>query len=196
MMTWLLADKGTDGIDPAIWVYLAFVVLSAIGGLLGKKKQQQSEQQRRSQPQRRPGGRAATPRQTAPPAASRPPRPERGVKLAPPPQPPSKAQPTRWQPVQVYSRPLERPQMVRPILTKPTASEPTPVPAEPAAETAPAPGLMPRRVGEQKTHKVVRARELHRFRRLLSGKDGLRSAVVASEILAPPLALRENRHSW
>jgi hypothetical protein len=190
-----------DGFELGDLIYLAFLGLAALGGLIGQIKKKQSEQAK-SRPD---AGRKPTPRMQAPdaraPRAPQPPRPS-----PTPPSPPSRARPVARRLPQVDDEPIEA-ELLRPTRPRPTGRppvvtrRPAPTRAQPARPAAPpiVEGETPAEAQPQERaakQAVIRPRregvELRRLQRLLRSQPGLRAGIVLSEILAPPVALREN----
>ena len=203
MMT-LLQGDGPE-IDSRIWYYLIFAALSVIGALFGKKKKEEAEEAKRRQRQ----GRAPKARQTAPPRVPMAPRPPRSAPTFPearPPRPrpaptPRVARPPGARPAQVPRRPVEaRPSPLRgfpgthpSLITEPDALTAEAVEGESRAEEL---VTLPSDLGAPRgpVKRVPRGPgQSERVRRLLGDRSGLRTAFILSEILAPPVGLRENR---
>ena len=202
----LLQGDTTDLIDSRLWFYLIFAALSVIGGIFGKKKKDEAEAAKRKQQQ----GRApqTRPRSPTPQRTPQPPRPARPARPTPPvearhPRMPTTAHPaTRRQPPRpVPARP--RPVQARPgplperaAVRLPSWEQPDVLTAE-VVEEAPAAGQLTTLPSDTLAPvKPARKRptaEAEQVGRLLRDTSGLRSAFILSEILAPPVALRENR---
>jgi len=193
------------GVDARVWGYLIFAALSVIGALLGKKKKEEAEEAKRRQRK----GPAPKARPTAPPrvpGAPRPPRSAPTPREARPPRPrpaptPRVGRPPGRRPAQLPRRPVEaRPSPLRefPVshpspITEPDTLTAEAVEREPRAEelvTLPSDRGAPSVVAERVPHGPDQA---ERVRRLLGDRSGLRTAFILSEILAPPVGLRENR---
>ena len=198
-----------EKIDPTLWVYLAVAAISVLGSLLSKLGK------RREQPAPRPGARSGPPGQRPRPTAARrlsqpalpngatpteaPPPTERpAASAATAPRPPV-ARPVRPRPapsVGAVSRP--RPAVRRPPEQPVPAIVVAEVQVGPAAVAGPAVEVVPLTTQEpavalppdEKTE-AAPARPVG-VQRLLRDERSLRSAIVLSEILAPPLALRDN----
>jgi hypothetical protein len=177
----LLAD--TDAIQ--FIVYGVILLVTVLGGLLQKKK----EEQKSSPP--------ATPRAPAPP--QRPP-----VRARPPVQRPQPVPPPWDEP---RALPTRTPRSAEPARTQPTQTVPRRT-ARPAATPAPQPGVMPAIAAQEPTTTAFREQELVRpasvkrprrttaytaaqLQSLLDKPQGVQTAMVLSEILGPPVALRE-----
>lgn len=203
MATLLLAD-GID-FDSKIWIYVIFLALSVVGGILGKKKRQ--EQKRQERGSARPGGPEARPQAPTPPRLPQPPRPPRLAQLERPPTrtvPMARfpeARPARPRPIPVPPRPvMARPgPPMRPPVVRPSVRE-TPVEVEPVVaevEAMPSELAVPaaravEEVGAARRPGIRPGLQVERVQRLLRSKRGLRTAFVLSEILAPPVGLRHN----
>lgn len=206
----LMQGEPPDGLDSRLWIYLIFAALSVIGGLLGKKKKDEAEAAKR----RPPTARAQQRRQHAPtpPRVPQQPRPARPSQQSPPVEarraqpslsapPVPHREPLRPVPARIRPAPVRRPGVrAEPGLIIDVSGEPEPVIAE-VLEEAAAPdekadagAPMPARAVRLKEAARVRpSAEAEQVRRLLRDTSGLRSAFILSEILAPPVALRENR---
>jgi hypothetical protein len=201
MMTLLQGDTPDLG-DSRLWVYLIVAALSVIGGLLGKKKKEDSDAAKRGQ--RKP----ATPR-ARPPASARLPQPARPARSVPPvedgrpyapPAPHPTARPVPPRPTPVPPRPVgirrsvpaERVAVRRPsweqveVLTTEVVAE-----APPGEQSVTSPTDVP--VATDKPTQRHPTTEADRISRLLRSPTGLRAGFIMAEILAPPVALRENR---
>lgn len=183
MTTVLLAD-GYE-IDARLWFYLIVAALSVIGGLLGKKKKEEAERAKREASK----GRAPK---------TRPPAPPRGTQVPRPPRPKPTHPQARPRPTRPPAHPVEaRPSPVRPrhVARRAVLIEPGPLAVESlevdvtteAITTLSSPD---KPVGPARPS---RGRENRHTRRLLRSRTGLRTAFILSEILAPPVALRDNQ---
>ena len=202
----LLQGDTTDLLDSRLWFYLIFAALSVIGGIFGKKKKDKAEAAKRKQQQ----GRApqARPRSPTPQRTPQPPRPARPTPpvearrphTRAPPHPATRRQPTQPVPARprpVQARPGSLPEWAAARL--PSWEQPDALIGERIEEasavgqltTLPSDTLAP--VDSAKPARKRPTAEGEQVRRLLRDTSGLRSAFILSEILASPVALRENR---
>lgn len=181
----LLFAIDTDGTK--LWVYLFFAAASVIGGIISSIKKDKTEKPAPPTMQKRD-----VPPPKAPPVPPKPPRVPVGApksRGARPPiqRPMEKRQPARPVPIErpgarPVPRAVERP-APRIVAAPIPAQEPVPRPlvSEPAVARAPA-----------QTDAPAPQRELPPAVRLLHSHRGLTAAMVLTEVLAPPVALREN----
>lgn len=189
-----------NGIEFGDWIYFVVLALGAIGGVLGKRKQQSDARKRQQAAAKpKPGARPRVPAMPARPrpAATRPPTPVRARAVTPRPQPPKRfpSEPRPSRRMQVERPRIDvavagPPVMGRPI-GEPQAEPAAPVPSRPqeSLEVVRSPVEARRRLSPR------RSADLRALRRVLQTERGLRRAVILSEILAPPVALRENHPS-
>jgi len=181
----LLAD-GT-GIPGDLIYIVVFLVISVVGGILGKKKQPQDgkqprQGQRTPTPPRPPQASrpaAQRPAQSPPPTAARPlpgtPR-SRDPRFEPPRRTPQ-VPPTPQRPVLTPHHPPTR-RALEPVIQAELVEDQVEI--SPTAEEA---VVVPEK---------ARPAALTGVERAISNRSGLRTAFILSEILAPPVALRDN----
>jgi hypothetical protein len=188
------------------WAILAFAAVSVFGGLLKKK----ADSKRGAAAGKRQPGEAPQP--------TTPERPRPGVGA---PRPPRTTEPLPVEPVRTPALPRARPQPVPPVRA-PVRPTRTPAVARRVEEVTPPqrkrtkarpretrPPERAREFGRLEERELVRIKDTgggpkpverrravgpaEKLNRVLRSRSGLQAAVLLSEILAPPLALRENQ---
>ncbi len=184
-----LADGGPD----IQWlVYIVLLLMSVVGGILQKQKKKKNEEQRRPQPGARPPQRRPvrpTKARPAQPPVAREPQPPRPARPIPPwrgaPEQPARRvpEPVEVLPPDIYTpAQLRRAQMEHRVTRSP----------KPDTVKGVEPQLRPVAVAARRARgpePVLRAR----LQRMVRQRSQLRAAILMSEILGPPLALREDR---
>jgi hypothetical protein len=173
-LTMMLAE---GEIDARLLVYGVLVLLSIIGGIFQKKKSDEAEKKKPKAPPARPAPKPPPPQ---------PPKPVRTAELrpVPTPLPPRRAPaptPVRAKPAtKTYSREeIERRRRAAAEAESKRAPEPIPRPAEAEPRWAPS------------RTDMAGLGVPERLRRMVDDRHSLQAGLVLSEILAPPLALRD-----
>lgn len=158
--------------------------LSALGGIFGKKKERE-ETKRRQEQQRTQSGMPPAHPPTAPRTPPAPPRPAEARQYTP--APPIVARPSTRQRLRLIPPP-EPTMDVEPVLVE--------VELEPEIESGkkrPTPRReTPKRPARMRAAGPCRG-NLADVRRMLCHKSALRAAFILTEILAPPVGLRDNQ---
>ena len=205
-----------DDLDMRTWIILAFAAVSVFGSLL-KKKMDSTREQATDQPPPEEAPRPTT--LEHPRAGVGPPRPPRGAPT--PARSARTVEPLPFEPARAPALPRARPRPAPPART-PVRPTRTPAVARRVEEATP-PQRTRTKARPRTTRPPERAREFGRLEerelvhikgtagglkpvehrravgpaeklnRVLRSRSGLQAAVLLSEILAPPLALRDNQ---
>jgi len=182
----LAQGDGGDMTQLIAWGIL--ITLSVLGGLFKKKK---DGEQQAPPPKKAPRERAETTRARMPDAPPRAPMPP--TRPQPPGRPPVIARPGT-PPQRPAPRPV--PPRVRVDRPRPTLARPRPTPVEEvvdvveieAVDVEETPPMPPASKPVAPTSDAVPSR----LRRLLRNRNAIRTAFVMTEVLRPPIALRDN----